>query len=228
MAPRPLIAVIGLQGPEFAAQREHYERRGFEVRGADEEWSAQSLLDGARVDVAIVDLVDCGQWGMGLLRKATGRDAPAFVMIGRRAGTIDKVLALELGAADFVDETIAPREIAARVVRILIRRNRLGDDVVVLERSTVDLKAALVMRRDGTDEQLSPGQIALFRLFIENPHRVLGRDDIIASAPAEDTEAFDRSIDSRIVRLRRKLDTDGIVTVRGAGYRYDPPRPTGA
>ena len=53
---------------------------------------------------------------------------------------------------------------------------------------------------------------------------MLTRDDIIAAAPAENSDAFDRSIDSRIVRLRRKLDTDSIATIRGAGYRFDPPR----
>ena len=80
------------------------------------------------------------------------------------------------------------------------------------------------MHRSGDEDVLSPGQIALLRLFAANPRTVLSRDDIMAAAPAEATDAFDRSIDSRIVRLRRKLDTDSIATIRGAGYRFDPPR----
>ena len=79
------------------------------------------------------------------------------------------------------------------------------------------------MHHSGNEEQLSPGQVALLRLFLANPRKVLTRDDIIAAAPAENTDAFDRSIDSRIVRLRRKLDTETIVTIRGTGYRFDPP-----
>ena len=79
------------------------------------------------------------------------------------------------------------------------------------------------MHRSGDEDLLSPGQIALLKLFAANPHAVLTRDDIIAAAPAETADAFDRSIDSRIVRLRRKLDTESIATVRGAGYRFDPP-----
>src|SRR5690606_22841283 len=98
-----------------------------------------------------------------------------------------------------------------------------GRDLLVLENSTVDLKAALVMHRSGAEDLLSPGQVALLRLFISRPGAVLSRDDIMALAPAEVAEAFDRSIDSRIVRLRRRLDTESIVTVRGAGYRFDPP-----
>jgi DNA-binding response OmpR family regulator len=79
------------------------------------------------------------------------------------------------------------------------------------------------MHRSGAEEQLSAGQVALIRLFLERAGKVLTRDDIVAAAPAENADAFDRSIDSRIVRLRRKLDTDAIVTIRGAGYRFDPP-----
>ena len=79
------------------------------------------------------------------------------------------------------------------------------------------------MHRSGGEDMLSPGQVALLKLFMANPHVVLSRDDIIAAAPAEASEAFDRSIDSRIVRLRRKLETESIVTVRGTGYRFDPP-----
>ena len=83
--------------------------------------------------------------------------------------------------------------------------------------------AALVMYRDGSEDTLSPGQVALLRLFLENPGKVLTRDEIMAAAPAENADAFDRSIDSRIVRLRRKLDTERIATIRGTGYRFDPP-----
>ena len=79
------------------------------------------------------------------------------------------------------------------------------------------------MHESGHEEQLSPGQVALLRLFLASPRKVLTRDDIIAAAPAESSEAFDRSINSRIVRLRRKLDTESIATIRGAGYRFDPP-----
>jgi DNA-binding response OmpR family regulator len=104
-----------------------------------------------------------------------------------------------------------------------MRRGKGGPHLVSFETTTIDLKAALVMHASGEEEQLSSGQIALLRLFLANPGKVLSRDDIIAAAPAESHDAFDRSIDSRIVRLRRKLDTESIVTIRGSGYRFDPP-----
>ena len=121
------------------------------------------------------------------------------------------------------ESSISERELAARVSRLVARRGKGSGELVVLENTTIDLKAALVMHRSGEEETLSPGQVALLRLFLENPGKVLTRDDIMAAAPAESADAFDRSIDSRIVRLRRKLDTERIATIRGSGYRFDPP-----
>jgi DNA-binding response OmpR family regulator len=133
------------------------------------------------------------------------------------------VLALELGAADVIESPLNVRELAARIGGLLARRGRKTQELVVLENATVDLRSAMVMHRSGAEDQLSPGQVALLRLFLASPRKVLTRDDIIAAAPAENADAFDRSIDSRIVRLRRKLDTATITTVRGTGYRFDPP-----
>ena len=152
-----------------------------------------------------------------------GQGGPDFILICRPADLVDKVLALELGAADVVESPLNVRELAARVGGLLSRRGRGTQELIVLENATVDLRSAIVMHRSGTEEQLSPGQVALLRLFLASPRKVLTRDDIIAAAPAENADAFDRSIDSRIVRLRRKLDTETITTIRGTGYRFDPP-----
>ena len=161
---------------------------------------------------------------LDLLRRHAG--GALFVMRGADGDIVERVLALELGAADVVDRTIHPRELAARIAGLVSRRGKGTADLAMLENATVDLKASLVMHRSGREDTLSPGQTALLKLLIANPGRVLSRDDIIAAAPAEATDAFDRSIDSRIVRLRRKLDTESIVTIRGSGYRFDPPGKT--
>ena len=79
------------------------------------------------------------------------------------------------------------------------------------------------MLQDGATEPLSPGEVALLRAFAAHPHRLFTREELIALAPAESLDALDRAIDARIARLRRKLRTDRLVTLRGQGYRYDPP-----
>ena len=201
--------------------REYLDRHGYETRLAADTWEADRLLSAGAIDVAITG---AGETGLPLLRRhGSAEDAPAFLVLTAGQPVLESVLALELGAADAIEPSIAPRELAARVASLLSRRGHAPRELLRLENATVDLRAALVMHRSGAEELLSPGQVAMLRLFLSRPHTVLSRDDIMAAAPAEASDAFDRSIDSRIVRLRRKLDTDSIVTVRGSGYRFDPP-----
>jgi len=224
MVARPVIALVCLSQDPDDNLADYLERRGYEVREADEEWMAETLVSAGDVDVAVIGESYPVSAGLDLLRRYAGEGGPSFLMVSPRTDLIEKVLALELGAADIVPSPVVWRELAARIGGIVGRRGKPQRELVVLENSTVDLKASLVMHRSGEDEQLSPGQVALLRLFLANPRKVLTRDDIMAAAPAESADAFDRSIDSRIVRLRRKLDTESISTIRGAGYRFDPPR----
>lgn len=225
MGSRPVIALICLSQEPGDRLADYLERRGYEIREAEHGWMVEALLAEGDIDVAVVGDRYPAASGLDLLRRHAGEGSPNFVMLSGNSDLIEKVLALELGAADIVQHPVVWRELAARIGGIVGRRGKLQRELVVLENATVDLRAALVMHRSGEEEQLSPGQVALLRLFVANPRRVLTRDDIMAAAPAESAEAFDRSIDSRIVRLRRKLDTDSIATIRGTGYRFDPPAP---
>jgi two-component system, OmpR family, response regulator len=223
MAARSVIALVCVADVVATDLADHLERRGHDVREARQPWEAESLLSGKGIDIVIVGDSLSQAEGRDLLRRHGGEGGPDFILICRPADLVDKVLALELGAADVVESPINVRELAARIGGLLGRRGRNAGELIVLENATVDLRSAMVMHRSGSEEQLSPGQVALLRLFLASPRKVLTRDDIIAAAPAENADAFDRSIDSRIVRLRRKLDTETITTIRGAGYRFDPP-----
>ena len=224
MAARSVIALVSVAEVVATELADHLDRRGHDVRQARQPWEAESLLSGKGIDVVVVGDSVSQADGRDLLRRHGGEGGPEFILNCRPADLVDKVLALELGAADVVESPLNVRELAARVGGLLSRRGRGTQELIVLENATVDLRSAMVMHRSGTEEQLSPGQVALLRLFLASPRKVLTRDDIIAAAPAENADAFDRSIDSRIVRLRRKLDTDTITTIRGAGYRFDPPQ----
>lgn len=220
---RAVVALVCVAKAVADGLAEHLERRGHDVRVAGEAWQAEALLVAGGIDVAVIgDELTQGE-GRDLLRHHGGEGGPDFVLICRPGDLLDKVLALELGAADVVESPLVVRELAARIGGLLARRGHNRSELLVLENATVDLRSAMVMHRSGEEDQLSAGQVALLKLFMTNPRKVLTRDDIIAAAPAENTDAFDRSIDSRIVRLRRKLDTGSIITIRGAGYRFDPP-----
>lgn len=201
MGARPVVALVCLAQADSRDFADYLERRGYDVRVLAEDWMLETVSASKEVDVVVVGERLPPSTGLDLLRRHAGGGGPGFVMLSSSADLIDRVLALELGAADIVAAPVNWRELTARIAGI----------------------AALVMHRSGAEEQLSAGQVALLRLFLANPRKVLSRDDIMAAAPAESTDAFDRSIDSRIVRLRRKLDTESITTIRGSGYRFDPP-----
>jgi DNA-binding response OmpR family regulator len=222
MTARAVVVLVGLVEAEDGLGF-YLERRGYDVRIAGETWEADTILSGESADVAVVDLQTSDGAGLDLLRRHGGEGGTPFITVGGSGDLLDRILALELGAADAVDRPLDRRELAARIGGLIARSGRQRPELLVLEKATVDIRAAIVMHRSGEEDMLSPGQVALLRLFMANPNVVLSRDDIIAAAPAEASEAFDRSIDSRIVRLRRKLDTESIVTVRGTGYRFDPP-----
>jgi two-component system OmpR family response regulator len=222
MIRRPVVA-LGCLSEDFAADFEDYLiRRGYDVTRADEEWELRPLI-GSDLDVLVLGLLPEPSGAISVLRQLQSEKMPDVILIQPNADLVDTVLALELGAAHVVDSEPDMRELAARIAGLVARRGKLGQHLVAFERTTIDLRSALVMHRSGEEEQLSAGQIALLRLFLANPRKVLSRDEIIAAAPAENSDAYDRSIDSRIVRLRRKLDTESIVTIRGSGYRFDPP-----
>ena len=223
MARRPVIGLLALPETVAVSAADHLGRRGHDVRVAREFWEIDALLEGQALDLAVACMGMPPDTAMDWLRRFGGNPRPAFLMLAQAPGTLDRVLALELGAADVAELSISPRELAARAGAILQRVGGQASELLVLENATVDLRAALVMHRSGREELLSPGQVAMLRLFLSRPRTVLARDEVLAVAPAEATDAFDRSVDSRIVRLRRKLDTERIVTIRGAGYRYDPP-----
>ncbi len=225
MSGRPVIALVCLAPADGRELASYLDRRGYQARILDEAWMIDSLSVSAGADVVVLGDTFPANDALDLLRQRAGRDGPSFIMLSSRADLIDRVLALELGASDIVAFPVEWRELTARIGGIVARRGKGQRELLALENATVDLKSALVMHKSGSEEQLSPGQVALIRLFLANPRKVLSRDAIMAAAPAESADTFDRSIDSRIVRLRRKLDTDSIATIRGAGYRFDPPAP---
>jgi DNA-binding response OmpR family regulator len=143
---------------------------------------------------------------------------------------VDRVVGLETGADDDIAKPFEARELLARVKSVLRRatgatagpRVRMGRRVLDLERRV------LVDPADGTKETLTASEFDLLKVFAENPNRPLQRDWLLEVTAHREMEAFDRAIDLRITRLRRKIEPDpahpdAIRTVRGVGYMFVPP-----
>jgi len=156
-------------------------------------------------------------------------------MVTASADTVDRVVGLETGADDYIAKPFEPRELLARVKSVLRRavgtgavptagaRVRMGRRVLDTERRV------LCTPGNDDEEKLSASEFDLLKIFAENPNRPLMRDWLLEVTAHRDAEAFDRSIDLRITRLRRKIERDpahpeAIRTVRGVGYMFVPPK----
>ncbi len=190
-------------------------------------------LAGFEPDLVVMDLMLPGEDGLALTRRLKAdRDVPV-IMLSARGEDIDRIVGLEVGADDYLPKPFNPRELLARI-RAVLRRGgggRNGDGEGVGERYdfgpfTVDLAAQRLLR--GDDEiAVTHAEFALLKIFIEHPNRALSRDQIMDWLKGFERDPFDRSIDVRVTRLRRKLEDDPanpvyIRTVWGQGYLFAP------
>jgi DNA-binding response OmpR family regulator len=205
------------------ALAEYLSRLGHTVTYCAAAWEFDAVLAAGAPDLLVLDLNLPGEGGLSILtRLGSKRAFPVIVLTGNQ-DLVDRVLGLEMGADDFVLKPVNPRELSARIAGLLNRQAGRVRPLVMFETASVDIAAARVLKANGDTERLSAGEIALIRAFSLNPGKVLTRDELLELAPAESEEAYDRSIDSRITRLRRKLDTEALQTVRGRGYVFHPP-----
>jgi len=180
-------------------------------------------------DLCIVDLGLPDMDGMQVVRQLQEGTPCAVLILTGRNDVTDRVLGLELGADDYIVKPFEPRELVARVRSILRRYQRSAAPEVVSERSvasfagwTFDSNRHTLTAPDGHEISLSAAEAGLLATLLRRPNKILSREQLLGE---RDVDPFDRSIDVRISRLRRKLDDDPqnpklIKTVYGAGYLF--------
>ena len=204
-------------------------RAGFEVETAGSLASGRDLLAANSYDALVLDLMLPDGDGLDLCREVRSasktRQLP-LLMLTARGEPLDRIVGLELGADDYLPKPFEPRELLARVKALLRRTSpqAAGDDVLRFGRLEVDL-GARVARLDGKNCDLTGHQFDLLVVLAQNPGRVLSRDQIMDSLKGHPLEAFDRSIDVHISRIRAVIEDDPkaprrVLTVRGAGYVF--------
>lgn len=193
-------------------------------------------------DLVVLDMMMPGEDGLSVLRSLSqGADAPAVIMFSALAGEIDRVVALELGADDYVTKPSSPREILARI-RSVLRRRGAGVVPAKTAAATVEAPAQIEVYRfagwtfnvrmralnapDGAAVRLTEGEFRLLNAFVSQPRKIHSRKDMIGHSGRDGTTSRGRTIDVNISRLRRKLlefdDVELIRTVRGNGYVFLP------
>ena len=210
--------------------RDYLTKHGFAVTAAADAVEAREILEQRAVDLAILDLRMPGEDGLSLARHVRDKGSTAILMLTALADTIDRVVGLEIGADDYLAKPFDPRELLARV-RSILRRTASPkaephagqDDALRPLRARPPGKAAL-HASTGEEVPVTAGEMELLEAFADRPNRPLSRDQLLELAHRSDNDPFDRSIDIRIARLRRKVEPvpdrpEAIKTVRGVGLR---------
>ncbi|WP_029416651.1 response regulator [Brevundimonas bacteroides] len=177
-------------------------------------------------DLVILDIMMPGEDGLSLCRRLRAQSDVPVLITSARAEPLDRVIGLEIGADDYLSKPFEPRELIART-RALLRRTRSAPR----QRGAsfggwrVDYGARSLTSPEGEIVELTSGEFDLLAVLTRHPLRVLSRDDIMDALHGRSADAFDRSIDIQVSRLRRKLRDDPrspqlIRTVRNAGYLF--------
>jgi two-component system, OmpR family, response regulator len=208
-------------------------REGFAVEVAESGAALDQVLAGQRPDLVILDLMLPGEDGLSICRRLRTRGGSVpILMLTAKADPIDRVVGLEMGADDYLAKPFNPRELLARV-RALLRRARGTTDVEPNRRYAfaglvIDLDARRLSTEDGEAIALTAAEFELLTCFVQRPRRVLTRDQLLDWTRGRMAEAYDRTIDMTISRLRKKIEaaTPGlelISTVRNNGYLFVHP-----
>ena len=215
---------------------EYLERRGYRVSAAAGGEALRQLIDAEPIDAVILDINMPGEDGLSLARFLRERGDTAILMLTASGEVIDRIIGLEMGADDYLTKPVDLRELQARIKAVLRRGQSsrapvaaaAGGNVsapVAFGRCRLDLAAHKLFDEDGTEIAITAMEFALLKVFAENAGRVLNRDQLLEQAHDRGWEPYDRSIDIRISRLRRKIEQDPtkplvIKTIRGVGYVF--------
>lgn len=222
---------------------EYMEKDSCSVRTASCGASLDRLLDQQEADLIVLDVNMPGEDGLSILQRIRSRSSMPVMMLTAASNIADKIVGLDVGADDYMTKPFDLRELKARI-RAVLRRcppsagtTRNGGDGAAKKnirpfgKMFVDLDAHCIVRSDGSHEPITAMEFDLLQVFLQNPDRVLTRERLHDLAHNRDNDPFDRSIDVRITRIRKKIEHDpskpqALRTVRGAGYIYTPGKQT--
>ncbi len=210
-------------------------KEGFRVSVAADGRAMRQVLADSRIDLILLDLMLPGEDGLSLCRDLRTRSNVPIIMLTAKGDEVDRVIGLEMGADDYLPKPFGSRELVARI-RAVLRRSRENAATpgpaerpkhYRFDRWRLDTGRRELIRDDGTVVPLSTGEYDLLVAFAERPQRVLSRDQLLDLTRGRAASPLDRSVDTQVSRLRRKLEEDPadpaiIKTVWGGGYSFTP------
>ncbi len=206
--------------------RDYLERAGFDVLAARDGETALTLVRLERPDLIVLDLMLPGVDGLDVCRRLRQESAVPIIMLTARVEEADRIVGLELGADDYVTKPFSPRELVARVRAALRRATGQVGPTPLLRASDVELDTASLMATvAGQPVDLTPTEFQLLATLVRQPGRIFSREQLLEAIHGVAYDGFDRSVDSHIKNLRRKIELNPrqpryIQTVYGVGYRF--------
>jgi two-component system OmpR family response regulator len=206
----------------------------FRVTAVADGAAMQAVISDDVVDLVVLDVRLGSEDGMALARKLRDESTIPIIMLTGRREEADRVMGLELGADDYVTKPFSPRELLARIRAVLRRRPELqqgrpeGVRAYRFDGWELNLNTRRLKAPDGRLVELTNGEFSLLVVFLCAPYRILSRDQLIDMSRLHSDDVYNRSVDTQIMRLRRKLEIDlakprYIRTERGAGYLFGVP-----
>lgn len=210
-------------------------KEGFRVSTAADGKAMRKALADSRTDLILLDLMLPGESGLTLCREIRTHSNVPIIMVTAKGDEIDRVIGLELGADDYLPKPFGTRELVARINAVLRRTRSDAKDLALdqkpkryaFDRWILNVEGRELIRDDSVAVALSTGEFDLLLALVERPQRVLSRETLLDLARGRAASTFDRSIDTQISRLRKKLEADPadpkiIQTVWGGGYMFAP------
>ena len=221
----------------------YFTAQGFRVSTAENGAGMRSVIAAQQVDIVMLDLGLPDEDGFTLTRHLREHWRGPVIIVSGRGESVDRVVGLELGADDYVTKPFDLRELLARVRSVLRRSTVTGHAAspsaegpaetasdrgrYCFDEYVLDMRAHTLHDPAGREIDLTSGEFALLRVFLEHPNQALTRDALMTHLHGREAHAFDRSIDMQVGRLRRKIENTPscprrIKSVRGVGYLFAP------
>src|ERR1700752_1290863 len=237
------IMIVDDEAPAREMVGDYLKMHGFTVTLCDGGKSLRGAIEaGSMPDLVVLDLNMPEEDGLSIIRDLKSRTNVPVIMLTATASPIDRVVGLERGADASIAKPCVLLELMARIRSVLRRAGPAKaapaatetaaaktekDHLVRFGTKWLDLEAQGVPDDGGNEPPLPASEFGLLKVFAANPKRVLSRERLLELANARDSEAFDRAVDLRIMRIRRKIEPDPtkpavIRTIRGAGYLFSP------
>jgi len=233
------IIIVDDEAPAREMVGDYLSMHGFTVTLCDGGQSLRDTLARNVPDLVVLDLNMPEEDGLSIIRDLKARTNVPIIMLTATASPIDRVVGLELGADDYIAKPCELRELMARIRSVLRRAGSPAgpapgpaakpdsERLVRFGTRWLDLEAQALRDDEGNEHPLTASEFGLLKVFAANPKRVLSRERLLELANARDAEAFDRAVDLRIMRIRRKIEPDPakptvIRTIRGGGYLFSP------